>query len=155
MKIADNHDLEIKVAIGLMANWSPEEVAGRIVYLNNGKAAISAKSIYKFCYSSRGQYLCKYLPHQRYHRKKRIGAKSARTVISNRILIDFRPAVVAEQKRFGDFEADTLGRPRCEQETFVGAVERQTLYFTGCKVARLKYSMGRTQKCFEPASENS
>src|SRR4030042_1767419 len=27
MKIADNSDLEIKVAIGLMAGWTPEEAA--------------------------------------------------------------------------------------------------------------------------------
>ncbi len=150
MKIAANHDLEIKVAIGLMASWSPEEVVGRIAYLNNGQSPISAKSIYKFCYSNRGQYLCKYLPHQRYHPKRRSGAKLARTTIPNRVLIDFRPAVVAEQKRFGDFEGDTLGRPKHESKTFVGAVERQSLFFVGCKVARLKYSMDGLKTALRP-----
>ncbi len=100
MKIADHHDLEIKVAVGLMANWSPEEVAGRIVYLNNGQVVISAKSIYKFCYSSRGQYLCEYLPHQRYRPKKRIGVKLVKILIPNRISIDLRPAIVATFRRF-------------------------------------------------------
>ena len=141
MKIADNPDLEIKVAIGLMAGWSPEEVAGRIAYLHNGKAVISAKSIYKFCYSVRGQYLCQYLPHKRCHPRKRGVAKLAKTLIPNRISIDLRPLVVAEQKRFGDFEGDTLGRPKHENETLVGAVERKSLFFIGRKVARLKYSM--------------
>ncbi|MDP2736951.1 MAG: IS30 family transposase [bacterium] len=150
MKIAANHDLEIKVAIGLMASWSPEEVVGRIAYLNNGQTPISVKSIYKFCYSSRGQYLCRYLPHQRYHPKRRTGAKLARTSIPNRIFIDFRPAVVAEQKRFGDFESDTLGRPKQESKTFVGAVERQSLFLVGRKVARLKYSMDGLKHALRP-----
>jgi len=150
MKIAGNLDLEIKTAVGLMANWSPEEVAGRIAFLNNGEAVISAKSIYKFCYSNRGQYLCKHLPHQRYRPKKRTGAESAKIIIPNRVFIDFRPAAVAEQKRFGDFEGDTLGRPKHENETLVGAVERQSLYFIGCKVPRLKYSMDGLKNVLRP-----
>ncbi|MBU1131044.1 IS30 family transposase [Patescibacteria group bacterium] len=150
MKIVDNPNLEIKVAVGLMANWSPEEVAGRIAYLNNGQAVISAKSVYKFCYSSRGQYLCKYLPHQRYHPKKRQTIKIAKTIIPNRVFIDFRPDIVAEQKRFGDFEGDTLGRPKYEQETFVGAVERKSLFLPGLKAARLKYSMDGLKDVLSP-----
>jgi len=150
MKIADNPDLEIKVAIGLMAGWSPEEVAGRIAYLHNGKAVISAKSIYKFCYSVRGQYLCQYLPHKRCHPRKRGVAKLAKTLIPNRISIDLRPLVVAEQKRFGDFEGDTLGRPKHENETLVGAVERKSLFFIGRKVARLKYSMDGLKNVLNP-----
>jgi len=150
MKIADNPDLEIKVAIGLMAGWSPEEVAGRIAYLHNGKAVISAKSIYKFCYSVRGQYLCQYLPHKRCHPRKRGVAKLAKTLIPNRISIDLRPLVVAEQKRFGDFEGDTLGRPKHENETLVGAVERKSLFFIGRKVARLKYSMDELKNVLNP-----
>ena len=135
MKIAGNTKLEIQVAIGLLARWSPEEIAGRIAYLNGGEAIISAKSIYKFCYSSWGQYLCKYLPHQRYEPRKRGVAKPAKVLIPDRISIDLRPLVVAEQKRFGDFEGDTLGRPKHENETLVGAVERKSLYFVGCKVS--------------------
>jgi len=150
MKIAGNSDLEIKTAVGLMAGWSPEEVAGRITFLNNGAVVISAKSIYKFCYSNRGQYLCQYLPHQRYHRKKRTGAKSVRTIIPDRIFIDFRPTAVAEQKRFGDFESDTLGRPKYESKTFVGAVERKSLFLVGRKVARLKYSMDGLKNALRP-----
>ena len=150
MKIVDHHDLEIKVAVGLMANWSPEEVAGRIAYLNNGLAVISAKSIYKFCYSNRGQYLCEYLPQQRYRPKKRIGVKPVKILIPNRTSIDLRPAVVAKQKRFGDFEGDTLGRPKHENETLVGAVERKSLYFIGCKVPRLKYSMDGLKNALSP-----
>ncbi|MFH1677784.1 MAG: IS30 family transposase [Patescibacteria group bacterium] len=150
MKIADNPDLAIKVAVGLMANWSPEEVAGRISYLNNGEAVISPKSIYKFCYSNRGQYLCKYLPRKRYCPRKRGVAKPAKTLIPNRVSIDLRPSVVAEQKRFGDFEGDTLGRPKHEQKTLVGAVERQSLFFVGRKVSRLKYSMGGLKYSLNP-----
>lgn len=150
MKIADNPDLRIKIAVGLMAGWSPEEVAGRIACLNGGKAVISAKSIYKFCYSSRGQYLCKYLPRKRYRPKKKGVAKPAKILIPNRISIDLRPLMVSKQKRFGDFEGDTLGRPKHENETFVGAVERKSLYFIGCKVSRLKYSMDGLKKSLSP-----
>jgi len=150
MKISGNIDLEIRVAIGLMACWSPEEIAGRINYLNGSKAIISAKSIYKFCYSSWGQYLCKYLPHQRYHPRKRGVPKPARILIPSRISIDLRPTEVAEQKRFGDFEGDTLGRPKHENETLVGAVERKSLYLVGCKVSRLKYSMDGLKRSLRP-----
>jgi IS30 family transposase len=150
MKIADNPDLEIKMAVGLMAGWSPEEVAGRIAYLNNGMAVISAKSIYKFCYSNRGQYLCRYLPHKRYHPRRRGVAKLAKTLIPKRISIDLRPKAVAMQERFGDFEGDTLGRPKHENETLVGAVERKSLYFIGCKVPRLKYSMDGLKNILSP-----
>jgi len=150
MKIVNNYDLETKIAVGLMAGWSPEETAGRITYLNNGQAIISAKSIYKFCYSNRGQYLCQYLPHKRYRPKKRGTAKKAKIIISNRVSIDLRPLAVAQQKRFGDFEGDTLGRPKHENETFVGAVERQSLYFVGCKVPRLKYSMDGLKQSLRP-----
>lgn len=150
MKVVNNPSLEIKIAVGLMAGWSPEEVAGRIAYLNNNKAVISAKSIYKFCYSSRGQYLCKYLPHRRYRPKKRGVAKPAKILIPNRISIDLRPLAVIKQKRFGDFEGDTLGRPKHENETLVGAVERKSLYFIGCKVPRLKYSMDGLKCALSP-----
>ena len=150
MKIAGNHNLEIQVAVGLMAGWSPEEVAGRIAYLNDGHVIISAKSIYKFCYSSRGQYLCKYLPHRRYQPRKRGVAKSTKILIPNRISIDLRPMIVAEQKRFGDFEGDTLGRPKHENETLVGAVERLSLYLVGRKVSRLKYSMDGLKQSLRP-----
>lgn len=150
MKVVANPGLEIKIAVGLMAGWSPEEVAGRIAYLNNNKAVISAKSIYKFCYSARGQYLCKYLPHRRYRPKKRGVAKQAKIIIPNRISIDSRPLAVIKQKRFGDFEGDTLGRPKYENETLVGAVERKSLYFIGCKVPRLKYSMDGLKYALSP-----
>jgi len=146
MKIAENTELEVKVAIGLAANWSPEEVAGWIGCLGNGLNIISAKSIYKFCYSNRGQYLCKYLPHKRYHSRKRRGSKTTKTIIPNRIFIDFRPKIT----RFGDFEADTLGHPKYEQETFIGAVEKQSLYLIGCKVPRLKYSMDGFKNILSP-----
>lgn len=150
MKIADNSNLEIQVAIGLMANWSPEEVAGRMQLLNGNKAIISSKSIYRFCYSVHGQYLCKYLSHQRYRPRKRGDAKPAKVLIPNRISIDLRPSAVAEQKRFGDFEGDTLGRPKHENETFVGAVERISLFLIGCKVPRLKYSMDGLKNVLSP-----
>jgi len=150
MKIASNPELEIRVEVGLRAGWSPEEVAGRVAYLNGGKAIVSAKSIYKFCYSTHGQYLCQYLPHRRYRPKKRRGSKTAKILIPNRISIDLRPEAVAKQKRFGDFEGDTLGRPQYEPETLVGAVERQSLFFSGCKVPRLKYSMDGLKNVLSP-----
>lgn len=150
MKITENINLEIRIAVGLIAGWSPEEIAGRIAYLNNGAAVISAKSIYKFCYSNRGQYLCRYLPRKRYYRKKRGLPKPIKTLIPNRVSIDLRPKMVDRQKRFGDFEGDTLGRPKHENETLVGAVERKSLYLIGCKVSRLKYSMDGLKQSLRP-----
>lgn len=108
MKIADNRTLEIKVAVGWMANWSPEEVTGRIQHLNSGATAISAKSIYKFCYSNRGQYLCKYLPHKRYHPKQRVAAKPAKTLIPTAFpLICVRRKLVSETLKATQAELET------------------------------------------------
>lgn len=150
MKIISHTELRDYVEEKLQSHYTPEEIAGRLKRENNGVAVISAKSIYKFLYSVYGRSLCKYLPSQRQRPRKRGAKKQKRQIIPNRISIEERPDIVDERIRFGDFEGDTLGRPKGEQETLVGAIERKTRFFLACKVSRLKYSMDGFKKILNP-----
>lgn len=141
MKIAECFELETYIASRLAKAWTPEQIAGRLKSDNGDQAVISAKSIYKFLYSAPGQYLCRYLPSQRHRPRKRREKKSERELIPNRVFIDLRPKIINERKRFGDFEGDTLGRPKGESEVIVGALERKSRYLLACKAPRLKNAM--------------
>lgn len=150
MKIASNIELRNIVEEKLQSHWTPEEIAGWLKQKNNDIAVISAKSIYKFLYSPYGRSLCKYLPSHQQRPRKRGVKKPKREIIPDKISIDERPLVVNERTRFGDFEGDTLGRPKGESETLVGVAERKTKYFLACKVSRLKYSMDGFKKLLNP-----
>lgn len=141
MKIVSSewmHDyIEEKMKIG----WTPEEISGRLKRENNDMPVISAKSIYKYLYSAYGQYLCNYLVSKRYYPKKRRKKKSKRELIPDRKFIEKRPSEVNLRTTFGHLEGDTLGKPKGESQTLVGALERLSRFFMAQKVPRLKYSM--------------
>lgn len=151
MKVAGNPWLE-KYISNHMKNdgWTPEEIAGRLKSGNGVKTVVSAKGIYKFCYSARGQYLCRYLPHKRYKPKKRKGKKVKKSIIPNRKSIEERPVVVDMNIQFGHFEGDTLGRIKTDNEAVVGARERISKKLFICKVPRLKYAMDGFKQILNP-----
>ena len=151
MKVAENPELEKYIAAHMQNDgWTPEEIAGRLKSGNNGKTVVSAKGIYKFCYSSRGQYLCQYLPRQRYKPQKRSAKRAKRSIIPNRKSIEERPAVVGMNIQFGHFEGDTLGRIKTDNEAVVGARERISRKLFICKVPRLKYAMDGFKQMLNP-----
>lgn len=90
------------------------------------------------------------MPSRRYHRQRRKGKKKARIIIPNRVLIDERPEVVKERKRFGDFEGDTLGRIKSDKKVIAGLVERMSLYVFITKASRLKYSRDGFKQMLNP-----
>jgi len=141
MKIVRNTPLLQYITQKLKQSWTPEQIAGRLKLENNDVPVISAKSIYKYLRTPNAQHLCQYLPSKRRKQRKRSQKRHKRQVISNRISIDQRPAIVDSRLRFGDFEGDTLGRPGHELPTLVGLVERQSLFFMAQKVSRPKHSM--------------
>lgn len=136
MKISDRDWLEKYVKEGLKQYWTPEEIAGRLEY-EHGYSVITFNSIYKWLYSYRGQYYCRYLPSKRYQLKKRSGVVGKRTLIPNRVSIELRGNMINNRKRCGDFEADTLGVPRESQGTLAGAVDRKSRYFSAKKIRRV------------------
>ena len=120
--------------------WSPKTIAGRL-YLERG-ISIKADTIYKYLYSAYGQPLCKYLKYKRYKKKKRKNIKSKREIIKDRIFIDERPEFINHRLGFGDFEGDTMGRPRhASQQTLVVLRERLSRKIFAVKAPRLKYTI--------------
>jgi IS30 family transposase len=151
MKVVENSWLETYIANHMKNNgWTPEEISGRLKTENNNQNVISAKSIYKFLYSSRGQYLCAYLPHQRYKSKKRNGKKAKKSIIPNRKSIKNRPVIADLNIQFGHFEGDTLGRIRTGNEVVVGVRERMSKKLFICKMSMLKYAMDGFNQMLNP-----
>lgn len=151
MKIVGNIYLEKYIAEKMENDdWTPEEIAGRLKSDNGDKSIISAKSIYKYLYSSRGQYLCKHLPHQRYKPRKNRGKKSRKSNIPNRKSIHDRPVVVDFNIQFGHFEGDTLGRIKTDNEAIAGVRERMSRKLFICKMPKLKYAMDGFNKMLNP-----
>lgn len=108
-----NRDLREYVATRLKDDWSPDQIAGRLkreppVNLN---LTISHESIYDYIYNGEGRYEYLY-PHLRTgrprRRKKLNRKKRAKITIKNRVSIWERPTVIDQQKRFGDWETDSL-----------------------------------------------
>lgn len=143
MKIREHPELEQYLKDKLPLGWSPEKIAGRWNNIDGrNERTITAKGIYKYLYGNYGQYYCQYLKSMRYRRKKRKQNKSIKEIIKNRIFIDERPDVINNLRRYGDFEADTMGRPKhASPETLVVIRERKSRYIMAKKVRRLKYSM--------------
>lgn len=157
MKIVKYTELIDYIETNLRNNsWTPEEIAGRwndeYRLDNNGKKIIiSAPSIYKYLYSSRGQYLCKHLYSRRYTKKRRKeGGKTKKQIIPNRTSIDERPEVIAKRIEFGHWEGDTLGRIRSDSEAVVGLVERMSRYLLIDKVPMLKYTVDGFKMLLNP-----
>jgi transposase, IS30 family len=152
MKIHENLELANYTEDRMVIDgWTPEQVAGKLKSDNGGEPVISAKSIYKYLYSSHGQYLCKYLTHRRYAPKKQIGSgKQKKSIIPNRKSIEERPTVVSERTRFGDMEGDTLGRIKTDKEVVVGARERLSRKLFICKMPRLKYTVDGFKQMLNP-----
>ena len=155
MKISKNPELQNFVETHMKDDgWTPEQIAGKLMSDNGGKTIVSAKSIYKFLYSARGQYLCRYLSHKRYKsRKQTVGGKQKKSIIPDRKSIEERPVVVAERIRFGDFEGDTLGRIKTDSEVVAGIRERISRKLFICKMPRLRYAMDGFKLMLSPYHE--
>lgn len=149
MKVVSNMELRDYIDEKMKIGWTPEQIARRL-NRKSGNPVISAKSIYKYLYSPYGQCLCRYLPSKRYIAKRRSGRKLKKQIIPNRISIEFRPKVINERRRFGDWEADTLGRIKTDNEAIAGLVERKFRYVLACKVPKLKYAMDGFKKLLNP-----
>lgn len=140
MKVKHHPELKAYIAENLARGWSPDVIAG---CWNNDhrEITITAKGIYKFLYSAHGQYLCKYLKSRQYGRRRRKEKKGKKILIPERISIDERPQVINERKRYGDFEADTMGVPKYTHATIAAAIERKSRYILARKIMKLKYAM--------------
>ncbi len=109
--------LRVYIEEKLRADWSPEQIAGRIKMGSKGKAAcVSFLSIYRYVYEDalyRNGDLYRHLRTSRKRRKKqqKMGLNSYtlhQLKTLNTASISQRPAIVEKRKRFGDFERDLI-----------------------------------------------
>ena len=141
MKIRELAGMEEYVKARLNEDrWTPEEISGRLEDLN-GEQIIGVRTIYRWLDSVYGQQYRKYLP---YHKKKpgrKKNKEAKNSHIPNRVSIEQRPEEINERKRIGDFEGDTMGKPKGCPETLVAIVDRKSRFLMARKVTRLKHAM--------------
>jgi IS30 family transposase len=114
---------------GLRKQWSPEQIAGRLVidFAADEMMRISHESIYRYIKADRkaGGRLWKHLRQSHKLRRKPYGSGPRRCRIPNRVGIEQRPKTVEARKRIGDWEADTMiGR----KGRLATCVERKSRY---------------------------
>lgn len=106
MKTVSDAELWNFVESKLKQDWSPEQIAGRLKYVEKGIKYASRGAIYKFIYSVYGRRMERYLRYKRKKRKPRRYSKVSQ--LENRSFIEKRPQIANKRKRFGDWEGDFL-----------------------------------------------
>jgi len=106
IKLTD--DIKQRVEQDIRADWSPEQVAGRLE--KEGVIKLCHETIYQFIATDKanGGTLYKHLRHQGKTYRKRYGAAHNRTGIPDRIDIENRSEEANNRERVGDWEADTI-----------------------------------------------
>ena len=96
----------------LRANWSPEQIAGRIrlEYPEDQSMRISTETIYRGVHAAAQFGDTSYRHLRRAHKGRRRQARYAqgRRLFPGRIDISYRPGIVELGTRFGDWEADLV-----------------------------------------------
>ena len=117
----------------LSKKWSPEQIANRAKL--KGIPMVSHETIYQFVYDDKkkGGKMVNYLRRSHRTRKKRRNSYDNRGIIKDRTSIEKRPAIVNNQKRYGDWEGDTI-IGKNHQGAIVTLVERKSLFLKVKKV---------------------
>jgi IS30 family transposase len=120
------------VELLLRQDWSPEQISGRLKL--EKKPSVSHECIYLYIYAEkrRGGTLHQHLRSQKKQRKRYSGY-IRRGQIPNRTSIEKRPLIVAQKKRFGDWEADTIVGAR-HKAGILSLVERKSKLSRLCKL---------------------
>lgn len=114
-KLETNEALHDYVEKQLKSGWSPELIAGRLKDQSPPElrgATVSHEQIYEYIYEGEGRwegwwhYLHRARPKRRQRRARN---RKPKILITERISIDQRPAVINQRARFGDWESDLAG----------------------------------------------
>jgi IS30 family transposase len=132
-KIATYSLLRFYVYKGLLKNWSPEQIAGRIKvdFPNDPIMTISHEAIYMHIYlhpqASLNKKLIKLLPYQKSRRRKPKPRRRKGSKIKDQINISQRPKHIEYRQEIGHWEGDlVIGRA---QKSAIGTiVERKSRY---------------------------
>lgn len=126
MKVREDEALENYVHEKMALDWSPEEISGRIRYVERRIKYASAKAIYKYVYSIYGRLLERFLRYRGKHRKSGNDAKSSG--IKDRLFISERPKIIEKRRRFGDWEGDFIVSGKNGSGALLVLAERKTRY---------------------------
>ena len=149
MKIRDNPLLEQYIHHNIKLSWSPERISGRWLIDYPYEVSVTFKSIYKYIrHSLFGSRLRIYLKYQGRPKRDEKNSKWGET-IRNRVFIDQRPKIINQRLRYGDFEADTMGRSKsASSQTLVVARERKSRFILAKKVRQLRYTIEGLKEIF-------
>lgn len=133
MKIRERPRLCEYIKAKLKKGWTPEQIAGRLKYIDRHIHYASSKAIYKYLYSMYGQAWCHYLKSRHYGRKKRKGINARRQLIPLRVFIDQRPECINTKERYGDCEVDRVESNHHSKAGLLVVQERKARYYQAIK----------------------
>ena len=113
-KISTCKKLRIYVFRGLLLNWTPEQIAGRIKedYPNDPMMSISHESIYRYIYThpqaSLNKKLIKLLVRKKTRRRPPKKIRGTGSKIINQVSIDNRPKHIELREETGHWEGDLM-----------------------------------------------
>jgi len=132
-KISTYKQLRFYVYKGLLSDWTPEQIAGRIKekYPNDPIMSISHESIYRYIYThpqaSLNKKLIKLLVRKKTRRKPAKKRRGTGSKIINQVSIDNRPKHIDLRQEIGHWEGDlVIGK---NHKSAIGTiVERKTRF---------------------------
>lgn len=132
-KISTHRKLRFFVFKGLLNNWTPEQIAGRLKekYPNDPIMSISHESIYRFIYlqpqARLNKKLIKLLVRHKSRRRTQKKRRKTGSKILNQVSIDNRPKHIELRKEVGHWEGDlVIGK---NHKSAIGTiVERKSRY---------------------------
>ena len=132
-KISTYKSLKFFVYKGLLLNWTPEQISGRLkeLYPNNPIMSISHEAIYKHIYTrpqaSLNKKLIKLLVRKKTRRRPHKKRRGGGSKIINQVSIDNRPKHIENRLEIGHWEGDlVIGKG---QKSAIGTiVERKSRY---------------------------
>ena len=130
-KIEKIPGLQEYVIKNLRDDWTPKVIAGRWnMRQTDKKRKITAETIYKYCYSKKGQelglvqFLARSKPKRGMHRKQ----QSNKFGIPDRISISKRPEYINNRDEAGHLEGDLLFYSQSQSANALSVIDRSTRY---------------------------
>lgn len=125
MKIEENDELRKFVEENIQDDWSPEQIAGRLKYVENNFKYAGKGAIYKFIYSPYGRNIEQFL---RRKSKKKKSKRAKVDQLKNRLFIEQRPAVIDQKGRYSDWEGDFIVSGKNGKGALLVLRERKSQY---------------------------
>lgn len=123
MKIAEDFDLRNYIEEKIKADWSPEEIAGRLKKIDWHLNSVSYKTIYRFVHHPNHK---DDLEQHLRHYQKGIKRNPIAPPLEDRTFIDQRPEIIKEKQRFFDWEGDFIVSGKQGKESLLVLYERKS-----------------------------